>query len=195
LPFKDFAPGAVFTAADVDTYLMRQAMMIFASAAARTTALSGVLSEGMVVFLQDINQMQYYDGTAWVPFPGSELGYGALTANSTGYSALADITSVTTTFTAVASGEYLVEVELPSLVQNTSAGLVEARIESSGGTVYTRKFFDAAINQDFSMSPRARLTALSAGSFTVKARLSTSAGTVDVIAASTFPSYIHVIQL
>jgi hypothetical protein len=40
--------------------------MVFASSAARTTALSGVLAEGMFSYLTDTNATQYYDGSAWV---------------------------------------------------------------------------------------------------------------------------------
>ena len=52
--FKDFAAGDVLTAADVDGYLMRQTVMTFADASARDTALSGVLDEGMVAYLEDV---------------------------------------------------------------------------------------------------------------------------------------------
>ena len=64
--FKDFAPGDILTAADVDDYLMRQAVMRFADASARTTALSGVLVEGMMSYLKDTNTVEVYDGTSWV---------------------------------------------------------------------------------------------------------------------------------
>jgi len=68
--FKDFAPGDILTAADVDDYLMRQAVMRFADASARTTALSGVLVEGMMSYLKDTNTVEVYDGSAWVGVGG-----------------------------------------------------------------------------------------------------------------------------
>lgn len=40
--------------------------MVFANAAARTSALSGVLAEGMVSYLKDTNATEVYDGSAWV---------------------------------------------------------------------------------------------------------------------------------
>ena len=43
-----FSTGEVLTAANVDNYLMNQTVMVFASAAARTSALTGVIAEGMV---------------------------------------------------------------------------------------------------------------------------------------------------
>lgn len=68
--FFDFTPGQVLTAAQVDDYLMRQAVMRFADASARTTALSGVLVEGMMSYLKDTNTVEVYDGTAWVGVGG-----------------------------------------------------------------------------------------------------------------------------
>ena len=64
--YKLFNTGDVLTAAQVNTYLMQQTVMVFASATARTTALSGVLAEGMVSYLQDTNATEVYDGSAWV---------------------------------------------------------------------------------------------------------------------------------
>jgi len=69
--YKLFNTGDVLTAAQVNTYLQEQAVMRFASAAARTTALSGVLAEGMVSYLDDVNQVQVYNGSAWVAVGGS----------------------------------------------------------------------------------------------------------------------------
>jgi hypothetical protein len=68
--FKDFTAGAVLTATQVDTYLMQQTVMVFASGAARTSALSGFLSEGMMSYLADTNEVSVYDGTAWVSVGG-----------------------------------------------------------------------------------------------------------------------------
>jgi len=64
--FKDWTAGDVLTAADVDGYLMRQTVMTFADSSARDTALSGVLDEGMVAYLEDVDQFTTYDGSSWV---------------------------------------------------------------------------------------------------------------------------------
>jgi len=80
--FKDFAPGDILTAADVDDYLMRQAVMRFADASARTTALSGVLVEGMMSYLKDTNTVEVYDGSAWVGVGG--VGAANFTDTATG---------------------------------------------------------------------------------------------------------------
>jgi hypothetical protein len=69
--YKLFNTGDVLTAAQVNTYLQEQTVMVFASSAARTTALSGVLAEGMMSYLQDTNAVQVYNGSAWVGVGGS----------------------------------------------------------------------------------------------------------------------------
>jgi hypothetical protein len=77
--YKLFATGDVLTAAQVNTYLMQQTVMVFASSAARTTALSGVIAEGMVSYLQDTNSLEVYDGSAWI---GATGDITALTAGT-----------------------------------------------------------------------------------------------------------------
>lgn len=63
--FKNFTAGSVLTEADLDDYLMRQTVMTFASSSARDTALSGVLDEGMVAYLEDDDAITVYTGSAW----------------------------------------------------------------------------------------------------------------------------------
>ena len=62
--FKTFAVGEVLTANNVNTYLMQQAVMVFASAAARASAIAAP-SEGMVSYLTDSNSLWFYNGAAW----------------------------------------------------------------------------------------------------------------------------------
>ena len=64
--YKLFNTGDVLTAAQVNTYLQEQTVMVFADAAARTTALSGVLAEGMMSYLKSTDSVEVYNGSAWV---------------------------------------------------------------------------------------------------------------------------------
>jgi len=75
--YKLFNTGDVLTAAQVNTYLMQQTVMVFASSAARTSAISGVLAEGMVTYLQDTNSLEFYDGSGWVAAVGDVTGITA----------------------------------------------------------------------------------------------------------------------
>ena len=71
---KTFVAGEVLTAAQVNDYLMDQAVMRFANEAARTAAFGGAgeptLAEGMMSFLDDTNSVQVYNGSAWVAIGG-----------------------------------------------------------------------------------------------------------------------------
>jgi len=69
--YKLFQTGDVLTAAQVNTYLNEQTVMVFANAAARTSALTSVLAEGMVSYLQDTNAVEVYNGSAWVGVSGT----------------------------------------------------------------------------------------------------------------------------
>jgi len=65
MPFIDFTPGQVLTAGQVDI-IIRQSVMVFDDAASRDTALSAVLTEGMICYLKDTDEILKYDGSAWV---------------------------------------------------------------------------------------------------------------------------------
>ena len=78
MPRKIFVAGEILTAADVNTNLMDQAVMVFADAAARTTAIPSP-TEGMVTYLSDVNALEVYTGAAFVPAAsGATLGSGSI---------------------------------------------------------------------------------------------------------------------
>lgn len=62
---KTFTAGSVLTAAEVNGYLMEQAVMYFGGTAARSSAIP-TPSAGMVTYVNDLQQVQYYNGSAWV---------------------------------------------------------------------------------------------------------------------------------
>jgi hypothetical protein len=65
LGFIEFTTGDVLTAADANGYLASQVVMVFADAAARTTAITSP-QEGMMSFRKDADALEYYSGAAWV---------------------------------------------------------------------------------------------------------------------------------
>ena len=75
-----FQTGDVLTAAQVQYNLQNQSIMYFADAAARDTALTGVLAEGMFAYLADTNTTVFYDGAAWQSFGTGDVT--GLTAGS-----------------------------------------------------------------------------------------------------------------
>ena len=93
---KTFASGSVLSANDVQTYLQDQAVMTFASAAARLTSIGASTSEGMMSYLKDVDQIQVFNGTTWIP---QAYAQAAGTANATtGAIAINVQTNLTVTF-------------------------------------------------------------------------------------------------
>lgn len=63
--YYSFVAGAKPLASEWNDYVSKQSVMVFASTAARDSALSGVLREGMLSYQSDTNQYTSYDGAAW----------------------------------------------------------------------------------------------------------------------------------
>jgi hypothetical protein len=109
--YKLFNTGDVLTAAQVNTYLNEQTVMVFADSAARTSALSGVLAEGMMSYLQDTNAVEVFDGSSWV------------SVGSTG-----DITGITTGTDSGLSG---------GVTSGTATLRLKLEFDAETGTTYT----------------------------------------------------------
>jgi len=75
---KLFESGSILTAEQVNTYLMDQAIMRFATTAARDAAFGGsgepTLAEGMFAYINADNKLYYYDGSAWEAFSAGGSG-------------------------------------------------------------------------------------------------------------------------
>lgn len=94
LGYRTFAAGEVLTAANVQGYLQDQSIMAFTSASVRSTAIA-TPTEGMMSYIKDVDQVQSYNGSVWLPQPYSQA---AGTANSTS-GVLASQASTTVTIT------------------------------------------------------------------------------------------------
>jgi len=81
MAFIDFTAGEVLTAAQMDT-TFRQTVMRFADASTRDTALTTVLAEGMICYLDDTDEILKYNGVAWesISNPGDITAVTAGTA-------------------------------------------------------------------------------------------------------------------
>lgn len=87
--YRLFNTGDVLTAAQVQFNLQNQSIMFFANAAARDSALTGALQEGMFAYLADTNTTVFYDGATWQSFgtgdvTGLTAGSGITITNSGG---------------------------------------------------------------------------------------------------------------
>lgn len=94
MPRKIFTAGEVLAASDVNSFLMDQSVMTFTDSTARGSAIgTAVAQEGMLTYLEDTNDFEYWDGTAFEPIvaPASTSGLEFIT---------------TSTFTGVASASF-----------------------------------------------------------------------------------------
>ena len=64
MAYKVFSNGDALTGGELNTYLMNQAVISFATTTARDAALPSP-SEGQLVWLEDSNKYVYYSGSAW----------------------------------------------------------------------------------------------------------------------------------
>ena len=146
--YKLFATGDVLTAAQVNTYLMQQTVMVFASSAARTTALSGVLAEGMVSYLQDTNSLEVYDGSAWVGATGDitalTAGTGISITSATGPIPTVAIDSTVATLT---GSQTLTNKTLTSPVISTITNTGTLTLPTSTDTIVGRATTDTLTNK------------------------------------------------
>ena len=137
--YKLFNTGDVLTAAQVNTYLQEQVVMVFANAAARTTALSGVLSEGMVSYLKDTNATEVYDGAAWVGI-GNSGDITGVTAGTglTGGGTSGDVTlSLSTPVSATNGGTAQTTYATGDLLYASAANTLAKRTIGTTGQVLT----------------------------------------------------------
>jgi hypothetical protein len=146
--YKLFATGDVLTAAQVNTYLMQQTVMVFASSAARTTALSGVIAEGMVSYLQDTNSLEVYDGSAWIGATGDitalTAGTGISITSATGPIPTVAIDSTVATLT---GSQTLTNKTLTAPVISTIANTGTLTLPTSTDTIVGRATTDTLTNK------------------------------------------------
>lgn len=63
--YRTWTAGEQLTDTKMQQYLQDQSVMRFADSTARSSALAGVVSEGMVSYLDDLNKLQVYTGSDW----------------------------------------------------------------------------------------------------------------------------------
>ena len=144
--YKLFVNGNTLSASDLNTYVQQQTVMVFASTGARTTALSGVLAEGMVSYVTGTG-LQYYTGTAWVnfdhTFSGSSSGSTLLQASATASGTLT-LPAATDTLVGKATTDILTNKTLTSAAINTSSLKSPREITTISATAATGTInFDA----------------------------------------------------
>jgi len=145
---KVFVAGQVLTASDMNS-TVDQTVMVFASSAARTSAI-GTATEGMVTYLEDTNGLEFWSGSAWTPvgldpYVVTSSTATSYTVQSSDYNKLLQFTSgsavgVTVgTATAFSSGQKVDIIRDGAGTVTVSAGSTAVSLYGGGtaGTAYT----------------------------------------------------------
>ena len=174
LGFKTFVTGDVLTAADVNGYLMSQTVMVFASAAARTSAISSP-QQGMVTFLKDTNVTQYYSGSAWVTIGGSSSASGLTLIQTQAFSGVSS-QSLSSKFSSTYDNYRLYF----NVTSSSTAGDFALRLRSGStdltGAVYNWKYTYYQVGSTDGTTQASADTKIFAGYTT-----SSSAGYIDIL--------------
>jgi hypothetical protein len=108
LGYKEFTTGDVLTAADANGYLASQVVMVFASAAARTSAIASP-QEGMISYLKDTNSTEYYSGSAWAAIGGTSASgltlISATTCSAVGSQAVTGFSATYQNYRIIVAGD------------------------------------------------------------------------------------------
>lgn len=147
--YKLFTTGDVLTAAQVNTFLMQQTTMVFASSAARTSALSGVVSEGMLTYLLDTNSLEYYDGAAFQPVsnPGDITGVTAGTGLTGGGTSGSVTLAIDSTVATLTGSQTLTNKTLTTPVISTITNTGTLTLPTSTDTLVGRATTDTLTNK------------------------------------------------
>ena len=191
--YKLFNTGDVLTAAQVNTYLQEQAVMRFANAAARTSALTSVLAEGMVSYLQDTDAVEVYNGSAWVSIGSSGDITGVTTGSDSGLtggvtSGTADL-KLQLQFNAQTGTTYtLVVGDLNKLVTCSNASgitvTVPPSVFSAGNQIHLQQIGAGQVT--FAQGSGVTITSTGATASAPKLRAQYSACTIICTASNTF---------
>lgn len=132
MPWKEFVDGEILDASEVNTYFMDQAVLVFATEAARDTAITSP-SEGMFSYITADSTIYIYDGAAWSA-QLAEITNGAVTAAkiATGAVVEAKIGSGAVTTSKIASS---VSLTTPNIGVATATSVNGLTISSSTGTL------------------------------------------------------------
>jgi hypothetical protein len=144
--FREFVTGEVLTAANVNDFLGKQAVMKFADAAARDAALGtavvspNALREGMVAYLDDTDEVIKYDGTDWTSVGGGAAVKQIVSASdstdrTTTSATFVDVTNVTVTITPTsATSKIVVLCSLSAYSQRTDENSTDSYFQLADGS-------------------------------------------------------------
>lgn len=137
MPYTTVVAGTTATAAWANANVRDQVVTPFANAAARDSAITSPI-EGMLAYLQDVDLVTYYNGSAWAPMPGSHIAYANRTTSSS-TTTTTEIGVLRLDSVPIVSGvSYRIWTSPISLLSTVTADVVTATIRAStSGTATT----------------------------------------------------------
>jgi hypothetical protein len=174
---KLFNSGEVLTAAQLNQFIMDQAVTRFPDEEARDLAFGGAnqpaLSEGRICYLDDSNKIQFYDGIQWQDSDQFVVGDGAITE--------AKLAAGSVTSSKIGSGA----VEASNIA---SGAITNTQVSASAAIAYSKLNLGTSIvNADVSASAAIADTKLatiaSSGKVSNSATTATSVNTASAIVA------------
>lgn len=196
--YKSFTAGSILTATEVNTYLMEQSTMVFATTTARDAAITSP-AKGMMCYISsnDASEGLYtYNGTSWREGPGWNAPWGVVQYNQK-TSGTQSITTETT-LTSLTASTTLIDNRLYRLTlfcqfSNTTASAVNLFSIRVGGTaVLNSQHIAGNTVNAFGVVLTGYYEALSTGAVTIDARGKADSGTLVVASSSTGPSQLLV---
>ena len=151
---KKFAANSLLSSDDVNNYLADQVIMRFATSVARDAAFGGAgeptLAEGMFCYLDDTNEIQSYNGSAWVGVAASstvrDVSSGLVFISTTTFTTGTSVSLPTGTFT-TAYTNYLLKVEI-TVTAATGSTALYLRFRTSGTDKSTPSSYRTIMRQD-----------------------------------------------
>lgn len=184
---KTFVDGVALPASDLNTYLMKQSVIVCTAATHPSSP-----PTGMTIYETDNNALLTYNSAAWrAPWnlPWGRIASATMAASDQGSittAGIVDVTGLTSgSFTAVANRYYVAQCEV-IVWQATTIGVIELLITNGAGTVLgsaaselTPSGIGAGVRNVLAV--RSAPFTLTAGAQTVKARITAeSGGTVTI---------------
>lgn len=186
MPYTTNVAGTTITAAWGNANVRDQVVSPFASAAARTSAITSPVA-GMVSYQSDTQALYYYNGTSWVLVSPQAAGAADATSGTTTSTTFTDtLTGASTlavSFTAPASGQIVVSVA--ATMANGGANNVVIGFRLSGASTVAASDARSANMlgaSAFRLGASCLVTGLTAvGSYTATCQHRTTAGTATYL--------------
>jgi hypothetical protein len=144
-----FASGEILTAAQVNGYLMDQAVTRFADAATRDASFGGlgqpVLTEGRICYLDDVNLIQFFDGATWQDSAQFSIGDGLVTE--------AKLASNSVTSAKIVNGTIVnADINASAAIADTKLATISTalKVSNSATTAASANTADAIVARDAS---------------------------------------------